>query len=232
MLTKQNTDKSSTAEANDYQAGQIFIKVRRRISMPKVLISTDEVLLSPQKTINQKYSKDQKINILADLLVADCTENPINPNAMGSIGQADAIVNPDKLPPELNEFSEKLRAKKSPASHHLMYEIFSEEVKASESWKKSFAVNQQFIRSSDALNSLNVNDDSLSYPDGTLETIAENFVFFLFKNPATLESLGMPEDFKKLLCIADQKFVAKLLEQDGRAARGEAGAYALSKKLI
>jgi hypothetical protein len=68
--------------------------------------------------------------------------------------------------------------------------------------------------------------------ESMLAGFAENFALILFKSPPTLKSLGMPEDFKKFLCVADQKFVIRLLDQYNRAAKGEKGTHPLSKRQI
>ena len=230
----KNTGSTSLPDEAGYQPGQMFVKVRRRVSMPKVMVPVGDVAatLSSPRMPPVKYSKEAQMDVLADMLVADCTEHAVNPNDMGSLGRTDSRLNPDQLPPELHEFKSRLQAKNKPATNHLMHALFWPEVESSEPWKKALAIDHQFSRGGYGFSPRSGGFEG-AYRDqleSMLEGFAENFALILFKNPPTLKSLGMPEDFKKFLCIADQKFVIRLLDQDSRAAQGEKGAYPLSKR--
>lgn len=230
----KNVGSTSLPDEAGYQPGQMFVRVRRRVSMPKVMapVSDVAVTLSSPRTPPLKYSKETQMEVLADMLVADCTEHAVNPNDMGSLGRTDSPLDLDQLPTELREFKAKLQTKNKPASNHLMHALFWPDVESSEPWKKALAIDHQFSRGGYGF-SLRSGGFEGAYSDqlaSMLEGFAENFSFFLFKSPPTLKSLGMPEDFKKFLCIADQKFVIRLLDQDSRAAKGEKGIHPLSKR--
>lgn len=232
----KNTGSASLPDESGYQPGQMFVKVRRRVSMPKVLVpvSNVAVTLSSPRIPPSKYSKEAQMEVLADMLVTDCAEHGVNPNDMGSLGRVDSPLNLDQLPPELREFKGKLQAKNKPASNHLMHALFWPEVESSDTWKKALAIDHQFSRSGYGFSPRSggfegADRDQLA---SMLEGFAENFALILFKSPPTLKSLGMPEDFKKFLCIADQKFVIRLLDQDSRAVKGEKGTHPLSKRQI
>ena len=232
----KNIGSASLPDEAGYQPGQIFVKVRRRVSMPKVMVPVSDVAvtLSSPRIPPLKYSKETQMEVLADRLVADCTEHAVNPNDMGSLGRTDSPLNLDQLPAELREFKAKLQTKNKPASNHLMHALFWPEVESSETWKKALAIDHQFSRGGYGFSPRSGGFEGV-YRDqlaSMLEGFAENFSFILFKSPSTLKSLGMPEDFKKFLCIADQKFVIRLLDQDSRAAKGEKGTHPLSKRQI
>ena len=234
--SSKNTGSASLPDEAGYQPGQIFVKVRRRVSMPKVMVPVSDVAvtLSSPRIPPLKYSKETQMEVLADRLVADCTEHAVNPNDMGSLGRTDSPLDLDQLPAELREFKAKLQTKNKPASNHLMHALFWPEVESSETWKKALAIDHQFSRGGYGFSPRSGGFEGV-YRDqlaSMLEGFAENFSFILFKSPSTLKSLGMPEDFKKFLCIADQKFVIRLLDQDSRAAKGEKGTHPLSKRQI
>ena len=232
----KNTGSTSLPDEPGYQPGQMFVKVRRRVSMPKVLApeSNVAVTLSSPRIPPLKYSKEAQMEVLADMLVTDCTEHGVNPNDMGSLGRTDSPLDPDQLPPELSEFKARLQAKNKPATNHLMHALFWPEVDSSETWKKALTIDHQLSRGGYGFSPRSGGLEG-GYGDpleSMLEGFAESFALILFKSPPTLKSLGMPEDFKKFLCIADQKFVVRLLDQDSRAAKGEKGVHPLSKRQI
>jgi hypothetical protein len=239
LILVDNLKKIGSASLPDepgYQPGQIFVKVRRKISMPKILVPVSDmaVPLSSPQIHPVKYSKEAQMEVLADMLVADCAAHGVNPNDMGSLGRTDSPLDLDQLPPELREFKAKLKAKNKPASNHLMHALFWSEVESSEAWKKAVAIDHQFSRAGYGFSPRSGGFEGVDRNQlaSMLSGFAENFTFILFKSPQTLQSLGMPEDFKKFLCIADQKFVIRLLDQDSCAAKGEKGAHPLSKRQI
>ena len=219
-----------------YQPGEFFIKARRRLSMPASPAPKDHVPPSPSAHPLPlvKYSKDSQMNVLADMVVAECTKKPINPQDLGCIGRIDSNIKLDELPPELAEFKGKLKTHKKPGTHHLMHDLFWPDIKSSSAWESAKAIDQKVSRAnlSGMLGIDGVNEKFKKHLESMMAPIAESFASCLFVQPITLATLAMPEDLKAFLCAADEKFVAALKAQDDRAAKGEKGAYPLSVKNI
>ena len=219
-----------------YQPGEIFIKVRRKISMPKVFVPASDkaVTSSVRPAPDLKYSKESQMAALVDMLVAECTTEPINPNDLGSISQNNNALDIDHLPPELVEFKPSLKSQKKSALTQLIHALFCSEVESSEAWKKAISINQQFNRGGYGWtpSSGDFSGEKLTQLESMLKSFVEDFTSRIFTNKPTLQSFTFPENFKNFLCSADQKFVEKLIDQDRLAAEGNKNFYKLSKKTI
>ena len=226
------------ADESGYQPGQIFVKVRRRISMPKVFAPVSDSAVPPfvQPARTAQYRRQIQIELLADMLVSEYMSDSINPNDMGSISQNTTVLKMDKLPIEFSEFNSYLNGKNKPNSTHLMHAIFRNEFESSVEWKKSIAIDHRYSRSGDdwVLQSENVQRNLSDPLKSTLQIFSDEFSSNLFgsEDVPTLQSIAIPEELKNFLLIVDKKFVGKLLDQTSRAAAGEKGTFQLSMKNI
>ncbi len=222
-------------ETGDHTQQTIILRPRRWIPQQTATVAINDVAItsSARRAPPVKYSKQEQMTVLVNMLVTECTEKPLNPNNLGEIGRIDSKLDPAHLPPALESFSAYLKAKKSPGSNHLMHAIFWADVEKSESWKKA-------IGSSKAMNaqlhwtpaSGKFEGAKEAHLGAMLKNSADDFAAHLFKPPVTLASLELPDDFKTFLCMADQQFVIQLQNQDRRAANNEKGFYPLSIKNI
>jgi hypothetical protein len=232
----QNGGSGVLPDEPGYQPGQIFVKVRRKMSMPKVYapISDRVAMPSVQPTSDVKYSKQAQIELLADKLVAECAGDSINPKDMGSINQNNAALDLNQLPAEFTQFSSYLRAKNKPTLNHLMHAIFRKEFESSEAWKKAIAVDRRFSNGGYGWtpSSGNFEGDMAKQLESMLQDFSDEFSAHIFGSEPTINSIKISEEFKNFLFAADKKFVEKLLDQDDRAARGDKGVHRLSKKKI
>jgi hypothetical protein len=226
----------SLPDESGYQPGEIFVKVRRKISMPKVFVPVNDkaATSSVQSARNMNYSRESQRDVLVDMLVAEYTAGSINPGDLGSISQNTVVLNINQLPEELAEFKSYLKTKAKPTSAHLIHALFRSEVASSDAWKEAIAIDNQFSQGGYGWTprSGNFSGDSLKQLESMLLGLAQEFSFYLFGKNPTLKSLELPKSFKDFLLIADKKFVEKLIEQDQRALAGEKGCHPLSKKNI
>jgi hypothetical protein len=232
----QNGGSGVLPDEPGYQPGQIFVKVRRKMSMPKVYapISDRVAMPSVQPESDVKYSKQAQIELLADKLVAECAGDSINPKDMGSINQNNAALDLNQLPAEFSQFNSYLRAKNKPTLNHLMHAIFRNEFESSEAWKKAIAVDRKFNNGGYGWtpSSGNFEGAMAKQLESMLQDFADEFSEHIFGPEPTINSIKISEEFKSFLFAADKKFVEKLLDQDDRAARGNKGVHRLSKKKI
>ena len=232
----QNGGSVALPDEAGYQPGQIFVKVRRKISMPKVYAPVSDRVVTPsvQPASDVKYSKQAQIELLADKLVAECAGDSINPKDMGSINQNNAVLDLNKLPAEFSQFNSYLRAKNKPTLNNLMHAIFRKEFESSEAWKKAIAVDRKFSngRNGQKHSSVNLEGDKAKQLESMLQYFADEFSAHIFGSEPTINSIKISEEFKSFLFETDKKFVEKLLDQDNRAARGDKGVHRLSKKKI
>ncbi len=232
----QNGGSGVLPDEPGYQPGQIFVKVRRKMSMPKVYapISDRVAMPSVQPASDVKYSKQAQIELLADKLVAECAGDSINPKDMGSINQNNAALDLNQLPAEFTQFSSYLRAKNKPTLNHLMHAFFRKEFESSDAWKKAIAVDRRFSNGGYGWtpSSGNFEGDMAKQLEIMLQDFADELSAHIFGSEPTINSIKISEEFKSFLFAADKKFVEKLLDQDDRAARGDKGVHRLSKKKI
>ncbi len=225
-------------DESGHQPGQIFVKVRRRISMPKVFARVSDSVVTPfvQSAHTVQYRRQIQIELLADMLVSEHMGDSINPNDMGSISQNTAVLKMDKLPIEFSEFNSYLNGKNNPNSIHLMHTSFRNEFETSVEWKKSIAIDHRYGRSGDDWLFQSENTQrNLSDPlKSTLQIFSDEFSAHLFgsEDVPTLQSIAIPKELKNFLLIVDKKFVGKLLDQTSRATAGEKGTFQLSMKNI
>jgi hypothetical protein len=219
-----------------YQPGQFFIKARRKISMPKVFATASNNVVTPpvQSARDVKYSKQAQMVLLADMLVAECAGDSINPNDMGSISQNNTALNLNKLPIEFNEFNYYLKGKNKPNLTHLIHAIFRPDFESSDAWKKAIAIDHKFSRGGYTWTprSGNFEGDFENQLKSLLQGYADEFAAHLFGILPNVKSIGITEELKTFLFMADKKFVEKLIDQDSRASAGEKGFDRQSKKNI
>lgn len=219
-----------------YQPGQFFIKARRKISMPKVFAPASTNVVTPpvQSARDVKYSKQAQMVLLADMLVAECAGDSINPNDMGSISQNNTVLNLNQLPAEFAEFNSYLKGKNKLNLTHLIHAIFRPDFESSEVWKKAVAIDHKFSRGGYTWTprSGNFEGDFENQLKSLLQGYADEFAAHLFGILPNLKSIGITEELKTFLFMADKKFVEKLIDQDSRASAGEKGVDRLSKRNI
>ena len=219
-----------------YQKSYFFIKARRKVSMPKVFApASDSVMTSSvQSARDVKYSKQAQMVLLADMLVNECAGDSINPNDMGSISQNNTALNLNKLPIEFNEFNSYLKGKNKPNLTHLIHAIFRPNFESSDVWKKAIAIDHKFSRGGYTWTprSGNFEGDFENQLKSLLQGYADEFSAHLFGILPNVKSIGITEELKTFLFMADKKFVEKLIDQDSRASAGEKGVDRLSKKNI
>lgn len=232
----QNGGSVALPDEPGYQPGQIFVKVRRKMSMPRVYAPISDRVATPsvQPASDVKYSKQAQIELLADKLVTECAGDSINPKDMGSINQNNAALDLKQLPAEFSQFKSYLRAKNKPTLNHLIHAIFRNDFESSEAWKKAIAVDRKFSNGGNGWTpSPGKFAGSIAKQlENILQDFADEFSSHIFGSEPTINSIKISEEFKSFLFSADKKFVEKLLDQDDRAARGDKGVYRLSKKNI
>jgi hypothetical protein len=235
-FTHQTGGSGALPDEPGYQQSHFFIKARRKVSMPKVFVpASDSVMTSPaQSARDVKYSKQAQIVLLADMLVNECAGDSINPNDMGSISQNNAALNLNKLPVEFSEFNSYLKGKNKPNLTHFIHAIFRPNFESSDVWKKAIAIDHKFSRGGYTWTprSGSFEGDFENQLKILLQGYADEFSAHLFGILPSVKSIGITEELKTFLFMADKKFVEKLVDQDSRASAGEKGVDRLSKKNI